>query len=249
MIFYYSGTGNSQLVAKQLAEHLQDDLVSINTSWKKGEQETFHSEKPLVFVSPTYSWRVPRIVEQWIHKTHFEGNRNCYFVLTCGGSCGNAAPYAEKFCVQEGLLFRGLAPVLMPENYLALFEVPDEKECRQILENAKPRVAELAGYIQKNALFPKRPVTLKDRLESWPINPLFYWFVVKDKDFRVSDACISCGKCVKRCPLENLTLEQGKPVWHGRCTHCMACIGGCPAQAIEYKESSQGKRRYYIMEE
>ncbi|MFQ8599465.1 MAG: 4Fe-4S binding protein [Oscillospiraceae bacterium] len=35
----------------------------------------------------------------------------------------------------------------------------------------------------------------------------------------------------------------------GNCTHCMACIGGCPTEAIDYKSISKGKRRYYIMEE
>ncbi len=32
------------------------------------------------------------------------------------------------------------------------------------------------------------------------------------------------------------------------CTHCMACICGCPAEAIEYGSRSRGKARYQCPE-
>ena len=67
---------------------------------------------------------------------------------------------------------------------------------------------------------------------------------VKDKAFRATDACISCGKCVEGCPLRNIRLEDGKPQWGGNCTHCMACINYCPMDAIEYGMASR-KRHHY----
>lgn len=73
---------------------------------------------------------MPRAVEQWIREAHFEGNPNAYFVLTCGVGCGNAAAYAQKLCTEKGLRFCGLAPVVMPENYLAMFATPSEGECQ-----------------------------------------------------------------------------------------------------------------------
>ena len=42
------------------------------------------------------------------------------------------------------------------------------------------------------------------------------------------------------------TLRGGKPVWGKDCTHCMACICYCPAEAIEYGKKSLGKPRYYF---
>ena len=82
MVFYFSGTGNSQLAAKQIAAELGDELVFINDCLKKGEKKTFHSERPLVFAAPIYAWRVPKVVEQWIREMKFEGSRDAYFVLT-----------------------------------------------------------------------------------------------------------------------------------------------------------------------
>ena len=66
MVFYFSGTGNSQLVAVRIAEMTGDKAVSINRYMKKGEKAVFRSERPLVFVAPVYSWSLPRVVEQWI---------------------------------------------------------------------------------------------------------------------------------------------------------------------------------------
>lgn len=38
MVFYFSGTGNSQLVAVRIAEMTGDKAVSINRYMKKGEK-------------------------------------------------------------------------------------------------------------------------------------------------------------------------------------------------------------------
>ena len=58
--------------------------------------------------------------------------------------------------------------------------------------------------------------------------------------------CIGCGKCVELCSLNNIHLENCKPVWGKNCTHCMACICYCPKEAIEYGKKSRGKPRYHF---
>lgn len=249
MIFYFSGTGNSQLAAKQIAKELQDELVFVNAQLKSGASSIFHATRPLIFVAPTYSWQMPRVLEQWIRDTKFEGNKKAYFILTCGGSVGNAVGYAKKLCQSTQLEFRGLAHVAMPNNYVALSNTPEEEECKTILADALKHLSTLAAVIAKDQPFEETSITLMDKINSGPINKLFYTLMVHDKGFKVKDSCVSCGKCVQRCPLQNITLKDGKPVWHGNCTHCMACIGGCPVEAIEYRSFSKGNRRYYIMEE
>jgi len=56
----------------------------------------------------------------------------------------------------------------------------------------------------------------------------------------------ACGQCVKNCPMNNIALENGKPIWGNQCTHCMACICYCPTEAIEYGKKSIGKTRYHF---
>ena len=249
MICYFSGTGNSQRAARQIALTTGDEIFSINQSLKARAEEKLCSEKPFVFVVPTYAWRIPRVVENWIRKTTFAGSQDAYFVLTCGDGCGNAAAYVRSLCEDKDFRFRGLAPVVMPENYVALFPTPEKEEAQAILERAKPQIDTLAAEIREGKPFSKEKVSLLGKLESGPVNPLFYLFSVGDRGFTASSGCTACGLCVRRCPLNNITIEGKQPQWHGNCTHCMACIGGCPTEAIEYKRRSKGRPRYYIMED
>lgn len=72
MILYYSGTGNSRYAASVLSSQSGDALVSMNDIMRQritdpyAARYSFRSDRPFVFVSPTYCWRVPRIVEQFI---------------------------------------------------------------------------------------------------------------------------------------------------------------------------------------
>jgi len=45
--------------------------------------------------------------------------------------------------------------------------------------------------------------------------------------------CIGCGACVGTCPVQALTLVDGKvTVDAGTCVDCGACVGSCPVQAL-----------------
>ena len=46
----------------------------------------------------------------------------------------------------------------------------------------------------------------------------------------------------------DITLTDGRPVWGGNCTHCMACISRCPKHAIEYGKGTERRRRYVCPE-
>ena len=132
----------------------------------------------------------------------------------------------------------------MPENYIALFDAPGQEEAQKIIVAARPTLESGATCIREGRDFPALKAGPMDKLKSGPVNAAFYRFIIKAKPFTVSDACVSCGKCADVCPLDNIRLQAGKPVWGARCTHCMACICGCPTAAIEYGKASRGKPRY-----
>lgn len=244
MILYFTGTGNSAYAAKRIREKLQDDIYAITDSIRQKIAITLHSKRPWVIVTPTYAWRIPRIVQDWLRDVKLTGNRSIYFVMTCGGSIGNAGIYLEKLCDAKQMQYRGCMGVTMPENYIALFDAPKEEEARQIINRADFKIAEAAEHIQEETLFPNPEIHALDVLNSSLINPLFYPLIVHARKFYVTDVCIGCGKCEQVCPLGNIQLKQETPIWGKNCTHCMACICSCPKEAIEYGNSSKGKVRY-----
>ena len=133
----------------------------------------------------------------------------------------------------------------MPENYVAMFAVPERDEAIKIVAARTGQLMDAAERIANGEPFTAEPVKLIDRIYSDIVNPLFYKCFVKDSKFYVKDSCISCGKCARECPTHSISIENGRPVWGGHCTHCMACICDCPAAAIEYGKASIGKPRYH----
>jgi ferredoxin len=245
MILYFSGTGNSRYAAQVIGQITDDKIFSINELIKNGNHETVKSNKPYVFVCPTYAWRMPKIVEDFIKNTSFSGSSKVYFVLTCGTDTGNALQYTKNIFDEKKLDFLGFAGVVMPENYIAMYDTPNKIQADKIIKKATPQILDIAGYIKNGQPLPKGKITFGDRLKSSIVNPLFYLTCVSARGFYATDDCSGCGKCTMMCPLNNIKIVDGKPDWGQSCTHCMACICSCPSEAIEYKKNSKGKPRYY----
>ncbi len=249
MILYFTGTGNSRYIAQVIAENLKDETIDVAKLIKNGKTGEFYSEKPYVFVAPTYAWRMPKIFKEWIKKCSFNGNKNAYFVLTCGGEIGAAGNYCEKFLLKEGFIYKGTAQVVMPENYLIMFDPTPEEKDAEIYKFASEYTIKLCEKIEKGQAFNRVKIPFIGYLQSGIVNSSFYTFYIGAKKFYSTDACISCGKCVENCMTNNITLKDGKPVWGKNCTHCMSCICKCPAEAIEYGKNTKGRRRYVFKTE
>ena len=136
----------------------------------------------------------------------------------------------------------------MPENYITLFRAPGPEEARAIVEAAVPGLEEGAERIRRGESLPPVRRGAIDKLKSGPVNAFFYRFIIKAGPFHSTSTCVGCGKCAAVCVENNIRLRDGRPVWGDRCTHCMACICGCPAGAIEYGRASRGKPRYQCPE-
>ena len=246
MVFCFSGTGNSRYIARQIADELQDEIVDVNAKIKATDYSPIKTDDNVIVVTPTYAWRIPRIVSDWLSKTDLLSAKRIWFVMNCGGEIGNAAKYNRRLAKLKDLQYMGTAQILMPENYIAMFGAPKVKEARKIVERAEPDIDSVTQYISAGQPFSVPRNNLYDRVMSGPVNPIFYQFFVKAAAFHANDACIGCGQCVKNCPMNNIVLENGKPIWGNQCTHCMACICYCPTEAIEYGKKSIGKPRYHF---
>ena len=246
MVLYFTGTGNSRYLARRIAEGLEMPLYDLNACIKAGDTAPVQTGRDVVLVTPTYAWRIPRVVSEWLDKTELTGAERIWFVMDCGSEIGNAAKFNRILAEQKHLQYRGTAQIVMPENYIAMFKAPEREEAENIVKAAEPAIADAIACLKEKKPFPATRSNLYDRFMSSAVNPIFYRLFVKAAAFQVRDACIGCGQCADRCPMNNITIKAGKPVWGNDCTHCMACICYCPTEAIEYGEKSVGKPRYHF---
>ena len=245
MICYFSGTGNSKYVAEEISKSLNDSLIDINGRIKNRDTTNIDVNEKLIIVTPTYAWRIPRIVYKWILDTNFNNVKEVYYVMTCGGEIGNADKYNQKLSKQKGFIHKGTFEIIMPENYIALFNTPSNDQAKEIVSKARPVIKNVIYIISNNKETNYSP-SLKDKFKSSLVNDVFYPIYVNAKKFYVTNSCVGCKKCVSICPMNNIFLKDNKPVWKNKCTHCMACISYCPTKAIEYGKDSSKKERYYF---
>ncbi|MBT3271787.1 MAG: 4Fe-4S binding protein [Spirochaetales bacterium] len=47
-----------------------------------------------------------------------------------------------------------------------------------------------------------------------------------------TDQCTACGRCVKRCPMDAITLDNAAVVEKNRCIGCGLCVSTCPEESL-----------------
>ena len=255
MILYFSGTGNSKYVAKRIADALGDKILNLNDRIKASDTSLVETGERVIIVTPTYAWRIPRVVRDWLLKTELRGAKQAWFVMTCGSEIGNADRYNRELCAEKAISCMGTAQIVMPENYIAMFFAPQADKARQIVAQAEPSIDRAIAAIQRNQPFAPTRNNLYDRFMSGPVNPIFYKFFVKANAFTASSACIGCGQCVPLCPRNALSLEKAEKGRHAvidkeRCIGCYECVTACKQGAIgvdtpnEYSDFAERMAEY-----
>ena len=68
MIFYFSGTGNSEWAARSLAAMCNDRVFSATEALGRSKVFCLSEDEALGFVFPVYGWAPPAIIVRLIEK-------------------------------------------------------------------------------------------------------------------------------------------------------------------------------------
>ena len=257
MVLYFSATGNTEFIAKELAKRLDDECINLLDRIKTRNHSPLHSERPFIICAPVYVCEMPRFLSKYLQEQTFSGSKDVYFIFTSGGYCGISGILAKSLFNKKGMTYHGHAEIKMPRNYVANDSYPmlEKNEIERRILDACNQLDGIASSILSGGKLKARHVFLFETLITVPFNPVWCKYKLTAKDFYAKDSCVGCGKCEKLCPLNNIRLVNKKPVWDNQCTHCMACIGNCPVRAIEYGAVTENKEPYnfgkyrYVVEE
>lgn len=251
MVFYFSGTGNSLHVAKEVAKSQGELPVSIVKEMGNGTLEYQLKKNELIgFVYPIYAWGPPKIVIDFIRKIKINcENPYVFSICTCGANEGNATRLLQKVLISKGLSMDSAFSLIMPGNYVIGEDVSSKDEATKILKSADERIKAINDVIEKRqtGVFQLIPGN-SPFFHTAVINPLFNRFARNTKNFYATDACTCCGLCEKICPVHSITVK-GKPIWSKDCTQCLACINHCPTKAIQYGAHTADRGRYVFPNE
>jgi len=245
-IYYFTGTGNSLKVAKDLSENLEDcELMPVPRIWRK-ERLVSTSEK-VGFIFPLYYYGLPKIIHEFANKIDLDKSRYFFAVITRAGD-ENGAPLIqlEKILRKKSKTLDAGFFIKMPDNYILLEDVISEEEQKGLFEKAKEEIENIAQIIRENKKFLDIGV-INEKENQWESrNNKFCKNVnMSDKSFFVDDRCTACGTCEEICPVNNIKLVEGKPEWQHECQQCLACINFCPENSIQYGKKTIGRKRYH----
>ncbi len=240
MILYFSSSGNSEFIANCINKTLNDEVVSLNEVIKFNKTLVFDSTSPYIIIAPIYAWRYPLIIEELIKKAKFHGNNKIYFIASMGQNSGDAQRYLKEIALNKKMEYMGYSKVIMPSNYVVSEKAIIKNEAIKIINNALPIINNLALLIKNNQKFDKPKKEHFGKMYSSFINYGFNKYFKSSKNFKVSDSCIKCKKCIEVCPLNNVSLVNNKITFSSKCMFCLSCINHCPINAITYNNKKNG---------
>lgn len=237
MIFYFTGTGNSQMVAEVIADAIGDQVVNISAAMKQGQFDyCLKAEEAVGFVMPTYYFGIPIQIPEFIEKLNFDHKPDYVWTcLTCDGRTAGAGALLAQTLRAKGWTpdARFSCPVV--NNAVVMGHQLPVSNVEQLLDRAQRRAGNIAAYIRQRRTggFDDCAGMGADYITAQ--NYGAYVYGRKTKHFQCSRKCTSCGLCARECPADAIALKDGKAVWvKERCYYCLRCINSCPAKAITF---------------
>jgi formate hydrogenlyase subunit 6/NADH:ubiquinone oxidoreductase subunit I/flavodoxin len=270
-IYYFTGTGNSIVVAKEISEKIDGEIISIASVIDKQKIEIKADIFGIVF--PCYLaqlYGLPLIIERFIEKIENIKGKYIFAIITYGGyGPVNAIPTVNSLrkliSSNGGKLALGFS-IKLPLNNLDYEHIPIpisqnrekmfmkcnqkiDKICRTIRKlkrrdsAIKIHIADVFSRFVQNILGSYVLESLKkNALEPQNSSLGFKQLIpLTDKSITVNDNCTGCGICSKICPVNNIRIENSKPIWLHRCEMCFACDEWCPQKAIHHWAKIIGK--------
>ena len=252
-IFYFSGTGNSLFVAREIAAAFDGaEIEPIIHALKSSEINV--DGDICGFVFPIYMNAMPSLVREFVESRDFSACGKVFVVATHGGVPGKTRAQTERVFAGKGIRLwfyeeieminntpKGVAPkVLMHLDWEN--EITEEK----IKEMESRTITGIRSAVEKIRMDIAPEPSAKAGIFSRALWKLSEGSSPK-LEFLLDDTCTGCGICEKVCLSGRVRMKNGRPVWpiDSPCFYCYACFNFCPVQAVGVRHYVKKEGRYH----
>jgi ferredoxin len=258
IIYYFSGTGNSLHVARELKRRLPDARLKSILSMLNNEDPVLCADI-IGLVFPVYLSSIPGPVRAFIRKCKDLPVKYFFAVTTNCGYPGKVDYLTYNMFKSNDLNLNYYASLKMifntPTGLMpAIFankkwmETAGAEKAAEILPEIHRSLDQIAGEIANSIsnIKPGYKPNLVRRILLALTENISPIDKTKSIPFSVDHDCNSCGTCEKVCLSGKIVMSGGKPDWsqHTKCYFCYACFNFCPQQAILVRGYNYKTGRY-----
>lgn len=231
-IYYFSGTGNTYLVVKKMAEVFTKKSMLTNLyKIEKTDPQKIDQKNTIGLAFPVANQSTFPFIWNFIRSLPSSKGTNIFMVDTLHSFSGAIVGPLKKILIKKGYNPIGAKEIIMVNNVYRT-KINEKEKDHKINEGLKQAEQYALSIINGTSKWP-----------SIPILPAILYFLVSrkvlwnfiaflGKRFRVDKVkCTKCELCYKLCPVQNITMPD-YPEYGDKCEQCLRCVMHCPEEAI-----------------
>jgi len=260
VMFYFSGTGNTWWVGKQIEKMLTEKGVVVKNISLEADNfpdseaiEKMVKEADTVgFGYPIYGSDIPENFMKFIDNFPKVDKKPSFVFTTMLLFSGDGAVVAKRRLRKRGFKVKQAINIRMPNNVklpypiFRSFPIHNGDENNQVKEKAAKKAVKLVDRIlaEKNWIQGWDPLNIAGGLMQRVEMRLFDLSIYARNYFVDDETCTQCMQCVDYCPTNNIKFEDEIFTWEDKCVLCLRCYNLCPEDAIQYKKATLKREKY-----
>ena len=234
-IYFFSGTGNTYLAAKKIAETFTKNGCAVNLfPIEKSDPSKIDLSKTIGLGFPIACWNTYPFVRKFFENLPKAEGAEIFVFTTMGDSSLKMAANTGHVLSKKGYSVTGTKGFCMPNNFIA---VRSEDKNKEKIKKAYLKIESFAlDILNKTSKAEKTNIFLRFCYQvSKFITNTWYW-KLNQNIMRLNldqKKCAKCGLCAEICPVKNISYGQYPAFDGNKCQFCLRCASYCPKKAIK----------------
>ena len=243
-VYYFSGTGNSLYVAKELQKRIPEtELIPIVSLLNKDIIKT--SGKTVGFVFPVHALTIPIVVKKFLRKIDLTSAEYIFAIATRASTTHRAFEKIEEMLKKKSKSL---------DSYFTLNMASSDPKGKDWIPATDEELVKLESKVDDRLDFIQKIVIKNEKSKEKDTNFIVQVNFLLEKlvlsamtvseytggvNYFCSDSkCTGCGTCEKVCLSSKIKMIEKKPVWQKKvlCYMCYACVNFCPVKAVQIND-------------